>query len=221
MRKFLVAIMALIAAPAIAADLPIKAPAAAVFSGYPYTSCGVYFGIDTQLVSGSASQGEIGALIGYSCPLGPQAFWFAEGIFNFANLNSTQNGINLDGPASFEQRLAVGTPINNVLNVFPSLGLTLPTLPILPSGVTVTTSHPYMFVAFHEQDIGVSSGLGSFREFEFSPGAGIGVLNQLSNGVALDVFAEVQFLDKAFCAPVAGGCNSVGTLGRAGLALKY
>lgn len=221
MRKLLAALVAMVcAAPAIAADMPVKAAPAP--SGYPYTNCGVYFGIDTQVVAGSASQGEVGALVGYSCPLGVGAFWFVEGDFNFANLNSTANGINLDGPASFTQRVAIGTPISNLLGLLPGMGLQVPTLPVLPVGVSVTSAHPYLFGAIHEQDIGASVGAASFREWQFSPGIGVGMLNQLSNGVALDVYAEAQFMDKSFCAPAIGaGCNTIGTLYRAGLALKY
>jgi hypothetical protein len=204
-----------------AADVIPKAAVAAP-AGYPYTSCGVYFGIDTVAVTGSAAQGEIGGLVGYSCPIGTQAFWFVEGDFNFANLNTTQNGISLSGPVSLEQRIAIGSPLSSLLSLFPSLGLQVPTLPVLPAGITVVTSHPYMFGALHEQDIGVFNGLSSYRQWEFSPGVGIGVLNQLSNSVALDVFAEAQLMDKAFCAPATlAGCNNVGSLYRVGMAIKY
>jgi hypothetical protein len=214
MRKIVLLTALLASSAASAADLKAPAP-----SGYPYTSCGVYFGIDTAAISGSTSQGEIGGVVGYSCPLGAQAFWFVEGMFNYTNLSTTNNGLALTGPVSLEQRIALGSPLSNLLGLFPSLNLQVPTLPLLPTGVTVTTAHPYMFGAFHEQDISASVGLSSNKAWEFSPGFGVGVINQLSNGVALDVFTEAQFQTQAYCVGVQ--CTTKSTLLRVGMALKY
>jgi hypothetical protein len=220
MRKLLI-LLSLLATSVQAADLTPKTAATttAAVTGYPYTACGAYFGLDTQAVTGSTSEGEVGGLVGYSCPLGSSGFWFVEGMFNFANLNSTTGGLNLTGPLSLEQRLAVGGPLATLwASLYPS-GLTVPTLPVLPTGVTVTTAHPYTFVSIHEQDISASIGVMSNREWEISPGFGIGMLNQLSNGIALDVFAEAQFQQKAACLPQV--CTGMGTLYRLGLAAKY
>ena len=215
MRKLLL-LTTLLSTPALAADLPAKAP----LGGYPYTSCGAYFGLDTVAITGSTSQGEIGGLVGYSCPLGSNGFWFAEGMFNFANLNSTgSSGINLTGPASFTQRVGAGSPLSNLFSLFPSLNLQIPTLPVLPTGVTVVTTHPYIFAALHEQDISATFGLSQNKAWEFSPGVGLGVINQLSNAVALDLFGEAQIQQKAIC--VGGACGTMGTLYRLGMAIKY
>jgi hypothetical protein len=215
-----------------AADMPVKTKAFAdpFAKGYPYTGCGAYYGIDTAGDGGKLNvsnapgaatvQGEIGAVLGYSCAASASTFWFVESMFNFANLNGQAASLSLSGPASFEQRVAFGGPLSTMLNLFPTLNLPLPTLPVLPTGVTVTTTHPYLFVGVHEQDISATVGPASHGAWAFSPGFGVGMINQLSNNVAADVYTEAQLREKAICT-LAIACANLGTTYRVGFSLKY
>src|SRR5882757_8605840 len=80
----LVVAASLFAAPAFAADLATKAPS--LFAGpYPSAKCGMYYGVGTGGSAGAVDgavvgtqivQGELDALIGYTCPFATNAFWF-------------------------------------------------------------------------------------------------------------------------------------------------
>ncbi len=213
-----------------AADMPLKA--ALKPAGYVAGGCGAYYGLNTMGIAGSLNngipgasimQGDIGATLGYGCPIGttPGSFWFVEGNFDWANINGSANGIGLTGPAHFEQRAAVGGPISNLLNVFPNLfnGLAVPALPTFPNGVTGGPQFPFLFVSLHEQDIGAQLGVMQNREWLISPGVGIGLESRLSNGVVADVTAQWK-LDSS---GMAFGPQSVklGNAAVVGLTLKY
>lgn len=79
-----------------------------------------------------------------------------------------------------------------MLNLFPSLsqGLAVPSLPVLPNGVTSGPSYPFLFASVHEQDISGQIGLASNREWLVSPGIGIGLQTRLSNGVVAETAAQ-------------------------------
>lgn len=219
-----------------AADMALKAPAIKdpFLGGYPTTHCGAYYGLNTMgsagQVTGAATpgtqvvQGDIGVTIGYACPLSADGstFVFAEGMFDFANLNGSTTGLALSGPATFEQRVALGSPISNMLSLFPSLNFpALPSLPNLPNGVTAGPQYPYLFVAVHEQDISASLGLASAREWLISPGIGIGMLSRLSNNVVADVFAEWQMQSNSLSLGPVAGAPHLGNTARVGFSLKY
>ncbi len=218
-----------------AADVAKATPQSIFTAGYPSTKCGMYYGLNTMGSAGAVNgapigtqviQGDIGATLGYGCPLNADgsAFWFAEGMFDFANINGNNNGLALSGPAVFEQRFAFGSPISSMLNLFPSLSFpSLPSLPVLPAGVTAGPSYPYLFAAIHEQDISASVGLSQNRQWLISPGLGVGMLTRLSNNVVADVFAEWQLQSNHLCIGPAGslGCASLGNAARVGFSLKY
>ena len=227
------------ASHAIAADMPTKARKWGSFltDGYPNAKCGGYFGINTMGSSNAVTnggvgtqvvQGAIGGTIGYACPLNNDGsfFWFAEGMFDFANLNGATNGIALGGPAVFEQRIAVGSPLNAMLaSIIPSLGSSaqsqIPALPGLPAGVTAGPGRAYMFAAFVERDISALVGLSQNKEWLFQPGVGIGLLTPLSNKVTIDTFVEFDFATNAICAGPAPTCAVLGNGARVGVQAKY
>ena len=84
--RYLVAALGMIGT-AHAADVSgVNAITKAITSGYP-TKCGAYYGIGTGGNAGAVTggavgtqivQGDIDALIGYTCPFAQNAFWFAE-----------------------------------------------------------------------------------------------------------------------------------------------
>lgn len=220
-------------APAYAADMVKKAAASAFGDGYPTTKCGMYYGVDTQGMTGEVNnaaigtqttQGSIGLIVGYTCPVGAQAFWFVDGLFNVANLNGSANGFAATGPAVFEQRFGFGSPIGNLLSMLPGAsvlnGLAVPSLLPLPAGVTAGATNPYLFVGLHEADIGAQIGLVSNREWLVSYGFGIGAKTRFSNGVVGDVFAEYDLRSSGMAFGPAGKV-SLGNVVRLTGALEF
>lgn len=226
MKKSLsLAIFAASLSPAFSADLPTKAP---LVAGYP-VGCGIYYGLGTGGSAGTVEgaavgtkivQGEINALIGYTCPFSVDAFWFVEGSFGIANLNGDTNGFSLSGPMVAVQRVGAGSPINSIFNPFGN-SLAMPSLPILPAGVTTTTARPYVFAGLVEQDIGAQAGLVGGHQWLIAPLAGAGILSRLSNGVVVDTWAGWQMNSNSFCPGGGSVCGRLGNMTRVGVSLKY
>lgn len=224
-----------IASHARAADLPKAVPKAnPFFSGYPYTSQGFYWGLNSIGGGGRVDATGIGVNpnavvtneVGAGVTIGyvwasPSVFYAVEGMFGIRNFNGSAPGFSMSGPASFEQRFKVGTPLNNFLSVFPGLSLNglVPPFPPLPGGVVATNVHPYLMAGLHENDISLDYGLNSAQAWRVSPSVGIGMMGQLTNGVAIDVWAETEFAQSGFCAGVA--CVGNGQKYLVGLAILY
>lgn len=233
MRKGLLsfAIAALLGSSAFAADLPAKAQTG--FATYP-VGCGMYYGVntmgETSAVTNAAVgtqfvQGAIGLTLGYTCPMGANGgYWFADGMFDFANLNGGSNGFALSGPAQFEQRFGVGAPVNLIMSLIPglsSLQNAVPSLIPLPTGVNVVTSFPYLFAGLHEDDVGVSNGFVNNRQYLISTGFGLGNKIRLSNGAVFDPYAEYILPSSQMCIGITVGCVKRGAAVRVGAALEF
>ena len=216
---------------ALAADLPKKAQTG--YATYP-TNCGLYYGVntmgETSAVSNAAVgtqfvQGAIGLTLGYTCPVGGNGgYWFADGMFDFANLNGSSNGFALTGPAMFEQRFGFGAPVPLIIGMIPglsSLQNAVPSLIPLPTGVSVITSFPYLFGSVHEDDVGVSNGFTSNKQFLISAGFGIGNKIRLSNGVVFDPFVEYILPSSQMCIGITGNCLQRGAAVRVGSAIEF
>lgn len=248
MRKSIIlaaALAALAFAPAaLAADMPLKAPVTNSFlSGYPYGGSGFYWGVYTEAgggpVNGSVpgvgsaslttTSAGVGGLAGYAWGLKSSSVFVAvEGMFGWTNYNGASQGLSLSGPAAFEQRFMVGTPLANFISLLPDLSNilgTVPPFPTMPTGVVVSNVQPYLMAAIHEDDISLNfPGLAANREWRIAPAVGIGMLGQLTNGVAIDAWVETIFPDKASCVgPVPGGqaCVGLGQQVKVGASLKY
>ena len=235
MRTILLAVMAglAISSAAMAGDINAPAKAPTGYATYP-TACGMYYGVntmgETSAVNNAAVgtqfvQGAIGLMLGYTCPMGNSGgYWFADGMFDFANLNGSSNGLALSGPAQFEQRFGFGAPINMIMTMIPglsSLQNAIPSLIPLPTGVAVITSFPYLFGSLHEDDIGVSDGFSANKQYLISAGFGIGNKTRLSNGVVFDPFVEYLLPSSQMCVGIAGGCIKRGSAVRVGAALEF
>ena len=230
-RIVLAALAALLSTAAMAADLPAKAPALG-YATYPTTKCGLYGGLntmgETSAVSNAAVgtqfvQGAIGLTLGYTCPLGG-GYWFVDGMFDFANLNGSANGFALTGPAMFEQRFGFGAPVQMLLTLIPGLSTlqnAVPSLIPLPAGVSVVTSSPYLFGSIHEDDVGVSNGFTSNKQYLISAGFGIGNKVRLSNQIVFDPFAEYILPSSQMCIGITAGCVQRGAAVRVGAALEF
>jgi len=224
------ATLAALGSAAFAADLPVqrKAP---LLGPYPTTRCGLYYGVGTGGSAGAVDgavvgtqivQGELDALVGYTCPIGIDGFWFVEGSIGFNNINGSVNGLALSGPLVLMQRAGAGSPINKWFNPFGNT-LALPSLPALPSGVTAGPANAYLFAGVVEQDISTQIGLDQHsHQWLIAPMVGVGLLSRFSDGVVVDTWAGWQLNSQSFC-PGGGvaGCGKLGNAGRVGVSFKY
>lgn len=221
----------LLGSSAFGADLPTKAQPG--YATYP-VGCGMYYGANTMgqtaAVENAAAgtqivQGAIGLTLGYTCPMGGSGgYWFADGMFDFANLNGSANGFALSGPAMFEQRFGIGAPVPLLISLIPglaSLQNAVPSLIPLPSGVSISTSFPYIFGSLHEDDVGISNGFTSNKQYLISAGVGVGNKIRLSNGVVFDPFAEYILPSSQMCVGITGSCITRGAAVRVGAALEF
>jgi len=186
-----IAALALLTSSAFAADLPTKA-VNPFGNAYPTTKCGMYYGVGTggsaTSVTGAAVGtqmigGELDAILGYTCPLGSQGFWFVEGSVGIIN------------------------PFGNSLAV--------PSLPVLPTGVTASPALPYFFAGIVEQQLDVANS----KQWLIAPLVGAGFIYRLSNGSVADVWAGWQLNSQSIC--TFGMCGHSGNGGRVGVAFKF
>lgn len=229
MRSFFLstAVAAAFIMPAGAADISTKAP---IFNGYPSTKCGVYYGLGTggsagaingAVVGAQIVQGELDALVGYTCPFATNAFWFVEGSVGYNNLNGSVNGLALSGPLVLMQRAGAGSPINNLFSLGNVLGLSMPSLPALPNGVTAGPANGYFFAGAVEQDISAQLANGASKQWVVAPMVGVGLLTRLSDGVVVDTWAGWQMNSQAFYPGLNGQGAKLGNTGRVGVSFKY
>ncbi len=216
-------------ASALAADLPIKA--APLFpAGYPSTKCGFYYGVGTGGSAGAVDgavvgtqivQGDIDAIVGYTCPLFTQSFWFVEGSVGFNNINGSVNGLALSGPLVIMQRAGAGSPINALFNPF-GTSIALPSLPPLPNGVTAGPVNGYFFAGLVEQDVTPQVAPGaSSHIWAIAPMIGVGGLYRLNDGVVIDTWAGWQLNSQSFCPGGGSLCAKLGNAARVGVSFKY
>lgn len=207
---------------AAAADLPSKAPLFG--SAFPSTKCGMYYGVGTggsaTAVTGAAAvgtqmiSGDLDAILGYTCPLGATGFWFVEGSLGVTNLNGSVNGLATSGPMIAIERIGAGSPLNALINPFGNT-LAVPSLPILPSGITAGPALPYFFAGMIEQQLDVATS----KQWLIAPIVGLGMIYRLSNGSVADVWAGLQMNSQSVC--TIGICGHSGNGGRVGVAFKF
>ena len=228
--RYLVAALGMIGT-AHAADVSgVNAITKAITSGYP-TKCGAYYGIGTGGNAGAVTggavgtqivQGDIDALIGYTCPFAQNAFWFAEVQGGFSNLNGSSNGLALSGPGVFIERLGVGSPIQQYISaILPNLNLpAVPSLPTTP-GATPGAAVSYGFAGLVEQDFGAQVGPNpTAHNWVLAPIIGVGLLTRYSNNMVIDTWAGWQ-MNSTNSVCFATGCVKPGNMARIGVSLKY
>lgn len=202
-----------------------------------FGTSGLYFGIYTEGGGGSVNasvagvntaslvtnQIGIGLAVGYAWSLQNAAFLAVEGMGKVNNVNGSQAGFSWNGPASFEERVKIGVPLDKVLAVIPNLGLpTAAPFPVLPQGTTLLNTKSYLFGAFHQDDNSYAvAGLPAFSAVKLSGGVGTGMIGQLSNGTALDAWAEVIFANSAHCFGAVRVCANEGNKYLAGLGVWF
>ena len=197
---------------------------------YPTNGCGFYYGVDAMTsaapitgapVGATAIGGDLGGLLGYTCTSGA-TFWFAEVMADFQNLNGSQNGLALTGPAHLEQRVGFGSPLNGLLPSLPGVNLqTPPPIPGLPAGVTAGSPAGYVYAAINEDDISATFGLSTARDWLISPEFGVGMKTHLSNNAEVDTWAGVKLESNGLCLGAGGGCPKLSAGPVAGVAFEY
>jgi hypothetical protein len=222
--KRLLAVLAgvMFASASYAADLPVKAP---VQMGYP-VGAGFYYGLaaigDATTIPGGPSgaaqlQAGGGLVVGYTFPISG-SFAFIEGSAYIENVNGAGNGFSLSGPVKFQQ--TVGFGVDGILQTiagmapFNSATPSLPSLPLLPAGVTTVGQHMYVHATIEEADVTarfVTPTVGSFsnREWTIRAGGGIGLLNRLSNNTVIDL-RTTAFADSTELCVGPFGCPHTG-----------
>lgn len=188
-----------------AADLQLKSPNR--WLAYP-PGCGLYYGGafsgsagggSTDQISGTqVLAGDLGVVLGYTCPIGTGSFWFVENIASLSKVNGADQaaGLSLAGAASFEQRVAIGAPwsiVQQLTAAIPSLGgVSVPSVPVLPTGISAGPVNPYVFLGLNERDVSASLGLAVGRSWVVSGEVGFGTLTRLSNGMVIDGWVKYQ-----------------------------
>jgi hypothetical protein len=235
---------AFIAGAAAAADLPlaVKAQPSSLFSAaYPYQTSGPIFGIYTAGTGGSVNAtvpgvgaaslttttAEIGGTVGYAWgQKGSPIAYTIEGDFGFTNFNGNTAGLSLQGPLSFEQRVTIFTPFNNLVAMLPNLPNlfgTVPPFPPLQPGVTASNLQMGFAVGVKEKDISTSFiGLSANKVWRVEPALRLVAMEQLSNGSAIRAYVETAFPDKGkVFGPVPGASVVLGTEVTAGVGVMF
>jgi hypothetical protein len=226
-----------------AADLPVKAPAkaASFFNPYPYATSGLFMGVYTEGGSGQVSgnvpgvnaasltstQAGAGVTIGYAwgSKNSPVAI-SVEGDFGWTNFNGSAPGFSLSGPASFEQRFVIFTPLATMLNMLPNLSSALGTVPPFPTlcqGCVASNLQMGLMAGIDESDISASfAGLPSNREWRVAPMVGLVAMEQLSNGTAVRSWVKTVFPERGVCTgPVVDACANSGQQVKIGVGVYY
>jgi hypothetical protein len=229
LRILIAAAAAFLTTDAMAADLATKA-LGQLTAGYP-TRCGAYYGVGTGGNAGAVAgappgtqivEGDLDALIGYTCPFASNAFWFAEVQGGVSGLNGSTAGLSLSGPGVFIERLGVGSPIQQYLSaILPNLNLpALPSLPSTPGATPLASPASYGFAGLVEQDFGAQVGAASGHNWVVAPIIGVGLLTRYSNNMVIDTWAGWQ-MNSTNSVCFGGGCVKPGNMARVGLSLKY
>jgi hypothetical protein len=234
--------VAFLADPTLAADLAVKAPAS-IFKSYPYGSSGFFVGLFTEggagQVTGSvpgvnsasltSTQAGAGLTVGYAWgQAGSPVAFSVEGDFGWTNFNGSSPGFSLSGPAAFEQRFMMFTPLTSLssLNLLPGLGTalgTVPPFPALGAGVSASNLQVGLMAGIDENDISANFvGLPANREWRIAPMVGLVAMEQLSNGTAVRSWAKTVFPERGVCAgPLANACVNEGQQFKVGVGVYY
>ena len=177
------------AVPALGADMPVKA--APLNPACPYFGAGFYFGLDSaaavqttkssglfvgNLVSGNitAAGGVVGGTVGYAWGTCTN-FWMIEGSVDYQNITggtivaNSVTGMTTTANSVSRwqgQQVLEWGGFSSLLAYLPQVGISFPTLPALPVGLSnVGTSHAYLMAGI--QEIGYLGNKGA-AEFKVS-----------------------------------------------------
>jgi hypothetical protein len=219
MKTFLsIVASAILATSALAADLPVKAPAPATWlTGYPYATSGMYVGLITEGGGGSVSANvpgiasaslttttaSIGGTVGYAWgQKGSMVAYSIESSVMATNFNGANQGFALAGPISIDVVGMVWTPVSVIQTAFGLLNIpnpfsAVPPFPNAPAGVTTSNIQAGIGGGFVAHDMTLAfNGIGSNKVWEFAPMVEVALMEQLSNGSAIREFVKTDFPTK-------------------------
>jgi hypothetical protein len=245
-------IAALMAATALtsaayAADMPVKAPPAPnpLFTGYPYGTTGLFYGIYTEGGGGpvkgtttSVAGASSADLVELSAGVGITVGWAwgtpnsniaysVEGDLGWDNFNGNTAGFSAGGPLEGEFRFVAYTPLANFQQFLPNApGLgAVPPFNVLPAGVTASHTQLGIMAGVHWNDISPDfAGLANNREFRAAPMIGLVQMEQLSNNMALRTYVKNVFPGQGVCIgpiPTKQACGGLGNQVLVGASLLY
>lgn len=237
MRKLLLAAaIAAFTAPAFAADMPVKALPAPV--GYPYAASGFYFGLGASAEGENAAVANTGVvstsagldgIIGWQWK-GGLDFIALETIFTYNNLGNTSAcasvggaiiGCSMSSQFEFDPRLKFGFPVSTLQALLPNLSQYFPALPSLPANFVPVSMHPYIYAEVPVKDVSANFGLVGGKEWLVQWGGGAGILNQMGNGIVVDVSAGCTFGNGGLLIGPTNQKASLGTDCRSRIGLLY
>jgi len=212
--KFVLGLIGMLACTsAHAADMVLKAtPQQRILQSYEGT--GWYFGAHTFAENQKLDAGNgLGGAFAVGGAVGLTAGWMRGSGGNFQAIEVMASYKNIDGGVptikaigepiainskwSFTERVKFGGPVDVTLAMIPNIGTLFPAFPTPPAG-GVGLTHPYIFGAFHQDDISQSVGVEVGRAWKIKGGFGVGLMQTLGksqlnpNGstVVVDVWAE-------------------------------
>ena len=235
MRRLLPLLGLLAATSAFAADMPVKAPPMTL--GYPFAASGIYWGVGASASAASATVANTGVVsagagvdgvIGYQWKGGLE-FMAIEAIFTYTNLGNTSACATVAGSTScsvgyqfeVDPRVKLGFPIQTVQALLPNLSAVFPALPTLPATFVPANQHPYIFAGIPIRDVSSNYGLATGKEWLVQGEAGIGILNQWTNGTAVDISAGCALGNVGFTLGPSPMTTKLGTNCTSRMAILY
>lgn len=235
MKKILLTTIALlVGGPVFAADMPTKATPPTLFGG-PYNGSGMYMGVEAGGGASSAdvkgipgvnpaslvsAQGLAGVIIGYSTPmLNNQRYGFLEADIGWNNINGNTQGFSVSGPVTIQLLAGYGAPASQVMSFLPTFGITVPTLPLLPQGVTASDMHVYLAGGVDITDVSLNFGATSNRIWQVAPLLAVGMEAAVSTGGVLGARVEEVMQVDGLC--IGGVCRDPAMLTRAKVLYKF
>lgn len=228
--------LALATSTAMAADMAVKAAPPAL-PGYPFAASGIYWGVGASADAQSATVANTGVfsagagidgIVGWQWK-GGLGFIAVEGIFTYTNLgNSTActTGVGTSCSVGYQfeidPRVKFGFPIQTIQALLPNLSAAFPALPVLPANFIPANQTPYIFAGIPIKDVSASYGLMTGKEWLVQGEGGIGILNQWTNGTAVDISAGCAIGNVGFTlGTVAGTTAKMGTSCTSRVAVLY
>ena len=201
-------------APALTAINKASTPPSTWLNGYPYGSSGLYVGLFTEGGGGSVTANipgiasaslttttaSIGATVGYAWGSKSSSFAYAiEGSICATNFNGANAGFALAGPLCFEQMGLIWMPVSLIQTTFSLLNLPNPfnsiaPFPVNPAGISASNVQAGFGVGAVERDMTLAYlGVGSNKVYSVAPQIEFALMEQLSNGSALQEYLKVRF----------------------------
>ena len=208
--------LAILFSPALAADLPTKAAPVPFITGYPYGSNGLFAGLTTEAGGGSVvgsvpgvapaslttTSASVGGTVGWAWGSKGSMFAYSiQGDFLATNFNGANAGFSVAGPLTMDQTFMVWTPISTIQSAFSLLNIPNPfaSIPPFPTAAGLTGSNVQAGFGggVTERDMTLAYlGVGSNKVFSIEPHIKFALMEQLSNGSAVQEFIKVNFPTK-------------------------